>query len=478
LGFLYTDAGNVSALGQDFDGLTGTESNQGPNGNPVNVFKISENAVNRYWYPLIDPQEGFEQTNEQLFGTGSPATPAAATCSGFVTSFAQRLEKPLDPPLKGVDFTTIMGMYPPEMVPVLSGLAKGYAVCDQWFSSVPTETFPNRAFALAGTSLGRVMDESDSHFNTPSIFGSLAAKEVPWRIYGYVLKPLTLMDFLDTIGAPPYNYGLFKDFQSDAANNTLPGFAFLEPAWSKSGETIENDQHPVGNVALGEQFLLAVYEALRTSPAWAKTLLVITYDEHGGNFDHVPPPSGAIPPSATVGEQNFDFTRFGVRVPAVLVSPLIAAGTVFRAPASGPPCDHTSVLATVEHKFGLSQLTQRDGAAPDLEAVLTLDTPRHDDPLAEVTAPDYEAPVGVDTKATERASKVLLYHAVTAGNLQIAGEDNVAAAAKADGFAKQSSPRGEECARFIEDRLDKWTTQTAAKHAARNGGTPRVPGID
>ena len=140
------------------------------------------------------------------------------------------------------------------MVPVLSGLAKGFAVCDHWYSSVPTETFPNRAFALAGTSLGR-LDDSNGYFATPSIFGCCLTPnptQFPWKIYGYVLKALTISDYPDTVNADPSHFGLFADFQTDAANGQLPGFSYLEPAWSKSGKTIENDQHPVANVALGK----------------------------------------------------------------------------------------------------------------------------------------------------------------------------------------------------------------------------------
>ena len=367
-----------------------------------------------------------------------------------------------------------MGMYPPEMVPVLSGLAKGFAVCDHWFSSVPTETYPNRAFALAGTSLGRVMDEHNPVFATPSVFGSLSANNNTWRIYGYVHKPLTIADFPDTLYAPPANWGLFSDFESDAANG-LPDFAFLEPAWSNSGSAVENDQHPVANVALGEQFLFQVYQALRSSPARDKTLLIVTYDEHGGNYDHVPPPTGAAAPGTTPGEQGFGFTRFGVRVPTVLVSPLIAGGTVFRSPESGPPFDHTSILATVEKKFGLAPLTARDRAAPDLEAVLTIDPAkqRQDDPLAAVVAPAYHPPAGADTRATGRASKFLLGYAVAAGKLPIYGEDNNAAMATANAFTKQDSPNGEEVGQFIEDRLTKWTKQTATLH--QQASTTKAP---
>jgi phospholipase C len=140
-------------------------------------------------------------------------------------------------------------------------------------------------------------------------------------------------------------------------------------------------------VALGEQLLLDTYRALRDGPAWSSTLLVITYDEHGGCYDHVPPPWGATPPDDSPGEFGFGFDRFGPRVPTVLVSPLIEAGTVFRVPDGATPLDHTSVLATVRRRWSLPPLTRRDAAATDVGAVLTLDTARTDDPLASVTAP-------------------------------------------------------------------------------------------
>ena len=130
-----------------------------------------------------------------------------------------------------------------------------------------------------------------------------------------------------------------------------------------------------------------MYEALRTGPGWPGTLLVITYDEHGGCYDHVPPPWGAVPPDNDTGEFGFGFDRFGVRVPTVLVSPLIEAGTVFRVPAGGTPLDHTSILKTVEQRWNLPELTARDMAAPWFGDVLTLTTPRTDDVLALVDVP-------------------------------------------------------------------------------------------
>ena len=140
-------------------------------------------------------------------------------------------------------------------------------------------------------------------------------------------------------------------------------------------------------MALGEQLIHDTYEALRGGPGWPQTLFVLTYDEHGGCYDHVPPPWGATPPDSTAGEFGFGFDRFGVRVPTLLISPLIAPGTVYRVPAGSTPLDHTSVLKTVEQRWNLPPLTARDAAAPGFGDVLTLTTPRTDDVLAGVTVP-------------------------------------------------------------------------------------------
>ena len=183
--------------------------------------------------------------------------------------------------------------------------------------------------------------------------------------------------------APATDFGHFTDFQADAAAGTLPGYAFVEPSWSSTG----NSQHPNYNVALGEQLLLDTYRALRDGP----DVGVHPADHHLRRARWLlrprRPTVGATPPDDSFGEFGFDFTRFGVRVPTVLVSPLIPAGTVYRVPDGATPFDHTSILATVEHRWGLTPLTHRDAAAPDVAAALTLTTPRTDDPLAGITAP-------------------------------------------------------------------------------------------
>jgi phospholipase C len=385
LGFLYADNGNVSPAGQPFDGLTGQESNPGTDGAPVSVFQIQSTDASPYYMPGADPGEGYDATNSQLFGSTKAPTPPVATNNGFVNDFAYTLgwEKTEGwSILSGTVANDIMGIFTPATLPVLSGLARGFAVCDQWFGSVPTETLPNRAFALAATSQGQMNDKSTS-WTCPTIFSLLTASNLGWAVYGYDAPPLTQQDFTDIIDADESHFGLFTDFQAAAAAGTLPPFVFLEPSWGASG----NSQHPNYNVALGEQLIHDVYYALYNGPAWNNTLLIVTYDEHGGCYDHVPPPTNAVPPDNSVGQDEFDFKRFGPRVPTVLVSPLIAAGTVFRVAADAMPLDHTSILKTIETRWNLPTLTARDAAAGDVGAVLTLATPRTDDPLVGVVVP-------------------------------------------------------------------------------------------
>jgi phospholipase C len=384
LGFLYADSGNVSpATKQPYEGLTGNESNPDATGTAVAVSALTAEKANLYFTPGADPGEGFLATNAQLFGNSSPPAGVSATNTGFVTDFAATL-KGIDahrPIIPGTTAPDIMGIFTPELLPVLSGLARGFAVCDHWFSSVPTETCPNRAFLCAATSQGH-MDDSTSKYTSQSIFGLLSAHNLLWSIYGYNTAPLTRLNFPDTTHAAESHFGKFPAFQTAAAAGTLGAYTFLEPSWGSSG----NSQHPNYDVALGEQLIHDVYYTLRNGPAWNHTLLIITYDEHGGCYDHVPPPTGAVPPDSSAGEFGFDFTRFGVRVPAVLVSPLIAPGTVFR-PSGTVPLDHTSILKTVETRWGLPPLTARDAAAPDVGDVLTLTQPRTDDPLAGIIVP-------------------------------------------------------------------------------------------
>lgn len=445
LGYLYKDNNNRSPLGHPFEGLTGSESNPDNLGNEIKVFPIEKNDPYAYFMPKKDPGEGFANTNFQLFGAGQPPYPKGIDNNqGFVRDFESSIKNealeekekkdnplliqkkkkesnsnyhkyhsdsykkwyksspPSDhasevPDLMNVQPKDIMGIYTPEMLPVLSGLAKGYAVCDHWYCSAPTETLPNRAFTHMGTSQGYLYDEVKS-YSAKSIFKHLADHGLTWGIFGNNGNPYTV-PFCQDI-KKPYPQGCmtgsFEAFQSALTEKTLPTYTFLEPIWGSKG----NSQHPNYNVAEGDAYLLEIYNSLKSSEYWEDTLLIITYDEHGGCYDHVTPPSNAVSPPAKSKAFNFDFTRFGVRVPTVLISPWIEAGTVYRT-NSNTPLDHTSILATLEKCFNLPPLTLRDKAAPEITDVQTLSKPRTDDPLAGVIAPTANSSVKIQPHASQ-----------------------------------------------------------------------------
>jgi phospholipase C len=279
---------------------------------------------------------------------------------------------------------------------------------------VPTQTFPNRAFAVAGTSLGYT--DNSAHgtpaFNTPSVFGKLADAGHTWKIYGYSGRPLTSHDFPDTLEPGPNGEVVtgFARFQADAASGNLAAFSYIEPEWAtyprkadppavgqaddEHNFHIENDQHPVSNLAVGEKLLYDIYQALRSNgPAWEKTLLIITYDEHGGNYDHVHPPTGAIAPDGVIGPSGFDFTRFGVRVPRSW-SPRLSrkARSCTRPATAGRPS--TTPRSSRSSAF-VSASERLDNATPPLRtwAPSSPCTPRIDDPLAAIEPPVAADPV-------------------------------------------------------------------------------------
>ena len=457
LGFLYSGSGNKSPLGHALDGLTGTESNPDDTGREIKVYPIKATDPHPYLMPGADPGEGFLNTNIQLYSTENPAPGAAPTNRGFVQNFksavASDLAKHYKDTLPGTEPSQIMGMYTPELLPILSGLARGYAVCDAWFASVPTLTLPNRAFAHAATCQGH-LDDSTKTYTCATIFGRLSDKAVDWAIFGYNRDPLTRHDFPDTTNADDSHFGQFSDFQQRAAAGTLPAYSFLEPSWDANG----NSQHPNYDVSKGEQLIYDVYTAVRNGKAWASTLLIITYDEHGGCYDHVAPPANATPPNdGTVGEYGFDFKRFGLRVPAVLVSPLIPAGTVFR--GSGP-IDHTSVLKTISQRWGTQPLTDRDRAAAGLGEVLTLARARTDDPLKGINPP---ASQGSHPHSSD-PTKLDKLHAARVAALPVRNEH---------GYYDESAPVPEfqssaDLGNFIRDRTAAWKEQRR-----RRGGKPR-----
>jgi phospholipase C len=387
LGWLYGPNNQAPFLNrpprdQPYEGLWGNEyRNPIPPGAPDAERKFVYAAQETNWdSPNPDPGEEYEHVNIQLFGQNPPPIPPDPTMQGFVQDYVNVLTAQAsgDAP-NFAQYSPIMNGYPPAMVPVISMLAQSYAVCDQYHCSVPSQTMCNRSFAGAATSAGIVNNEPYTQWlrNTgDTVFNRLQGAGEPWRIYFHADDdPVSLTWLIHRSlwlyhGSHICNINQFYD---DAAEGTLPAYAFLEPRFLIA----PNDQHPPYGMLPGEQLIADVYNALRTSPQWEQTLLIITYDEHGGCFDHVPPPAARPPMDGAACPQSFTFDRLGVRVPCVLVSPWIEAGTVFRA---GAPLDHTAIIRTVSNKWGLGNLTERDAHALDFSGVLTLDAPRRDQP--------------------------------------------------------------------------------------------------
>jgi phospholipase C len=346
----------------EINGLTLAEFNDREGGQPVAVWNTGSTSL---VIPTPDPGESWLDMNEQLFGRKNPPA-GAADMSGFVRNYENQTD---DPPYNGEQ---VMHYYSEAQLPVLTGLANQFAVCDCWHASAPCQTWPNRFFLHTGTAGGHENnDPALVPFARKTIYEQLDLKQVDWKIYYHDLpQTLTLKYLWQRLG----RFRFFDEFLADAAAGTLPAYSFIEPRYFQEVK-MPNDQHPPHNVALGEQLIADVYKAVRNGPNWENTLLIIIYDEHGGCYDHVPPPA-AVPPDPPPASKPFAFDRYGVRVPAVLVSPWIAKGTVLRPPGA-TPFDHTSVLATLAKSLDLDgpPLTARVAAAPDVLSVLSLQEP-------------------------------------------------------------------------------------------------------
>jgi phospholipase C len=292
---------------------------------------------------------------------------------------------------------SVMSTYSPVQLPVLNGLARQYAVSDEWFSSMPGATDPNRAFAFTGSALCELNNFQNGNQylywpytpHRPSVWKVLWANGfTDWKIYNSV----EWMNFVHTYhlfvagqipsvdaNMPAYVAGI-DQFLKDAQAGTLPAFSFLEPAWIATTGT--TSYHPGADLVPGERALNQIYDALKAGPAWDETLFVITFDEHGGIFDHVAPPYARNPwPNDTI--DGFRFDMMGVRIPTILVSPWIEPETVFRSPTP-VAYDSTSILATLLHWAGVPKprwgLGDRTHHAPTFEGVLQRPTPRPEAP--------------------------------------------------------------------------------------------------
>jgi phospholipase C len=361
--------GKLYAPSPQFDGLTGTEFNVDAAGNKIPVWNQPGTDPVSMVIPDPDPGELWTDINTQLFGQpDAPAAGTIPTMEGFVRNY---LAQPGSPPA-AYAAKSVMHYFQPDQVPVISQLARQFAVCDRWFASAPCQTWPNRFFAHTATANG-YENNSPTHFpyTMTTIFNRFELASInDWKIYFHDIAQSQALSQLWLLAG---HFHFFQQFRADAQAGSLPAYCFIEPRYFADW-TMPNDQHPPHNVTMGEQLIADVYNCLRAGPQWTKTLLIVTCDEHGGRYDHVPPPR-AEPPGAQAS-QPFNFDRYGVRVPAVLISPYIPQGTVLRPPGA-VPFDHTSIISTLRRRFPQlgPALTARDAAAPDVSGALTLPAP-------------------------------------------------------------------------------------------------------
>ncbi len=407
-----------------FEGLLLDGSMANTYQNHTHAVTNESSLVDVFLTPSPDPGELFQDMNLQIFNNTDGS--GDANMGGFINDWmATPAEYPGIPQGKECFFaphwptlprsstlipSDIMFYYTTSgsspQLPVSGWLAKSFAVSDAWFGSSPTQTFPNRFFVNCATAGGYVQDidylcNLEIWPNLPSIFELLDGGSGPnpanWKVYfhdyaiasmiKYVMEAPGQVRNFDTSDYGPDTKS--PTFFDDLNNQTLPKYSFIEPRYGGIDNLPANSNHPPANVIEGEILLANVYNAIAQSEYyWPRTLLIITYDEHGGCFDHVVPPA-AVPPGGTVlpGASSFGFNRYGPRVPAILVSPYIAAGTVLRpagfaynAVSGGitttngtTPFDHTSVIKTVTEVFNINgNLTERDLNAPSLLSALTL----------------------------------------------------------------------------------------------------------
>ena len=334
--------------------------------------------------PPSDPGEVWDDVTKQIYGPYENfELPPEKLMKGFYVNYAEVGKG------TGSD-DDILATFTPTDLPVLNCLAKSFAVSDMWFASAPTQTNPNRAFSLGGSSLGRLNNESFTgkpYNNLRTIFAVFNDAKVPWKLYADYKwkdgKHFTQYMFPQGMDKPG-NYGTITDFENDVKNDRLPAFSYIEPAFFGEEYFEFNSYHPPGSTYQGEKFLKRIYDALKSNPnVLQNALLIVTFDEHGGTYDHVFPPTNAPPPDGL--DPPYLFGRYGVRVPTLLLSPWVPPGAVFRAgyypggDASALPYDHTSVLATLckwqkipyQKPTDVGWLRQRTRVAPTFEDVIT-----------------------------------------------------------------------------------------------------------
>jgi len=368
------------------NGLTGNESNPDTEGATIRVQPKAE--FQSQLDP--DPDHHFPGVDLQIFG-GQKGNGRVPNMQGFVKDYFNQTND--------VNRShNIMYYFTPDKLPVLSTLATEFALFNGWFSSIPGPTICNRAFAHYGTSFGQVgMDIFYILDPIPSIYERMIQAGHSAKIYYYDQQSST-MEIVNLLKNQPQIFATYDQFIGDCNGGTLPEYSFIEPCYNDhpgagGGEILASDQHPDHNVREGERFIANTFNAIRKNPdLWKSTALLVVYDEHGGIYDHVVPPActpdGYSAKASDTGTgAPFNFDRLGIRVPAILVSPWIARGTVVPGtedPGNAQIFEHASIPATVT-KFFLQDDAQRTVRERKANTFLSL--------LTDQMRPDNDCPV-------------------------------------------------------------------------------------
>src|SRR5215472_4750067 len=414
-----------------------------------------------------------------------------------------------------------MACQPPEQVPVLSRLASEFAVCIRWFCSVPGETWPNRNFAHAATSDGETQIEIRP-YTAPTVFELLEDNGADWRIYHDDTPQAWAFPALWNTPERHAKWFPLDQFAGHVAAGELTAYTFIEPNHRPPLHTLDhapfigspgvsNNQHPENNLVSdgaydtftphgetdftrAEQLIATIYEALRANPElFDKTVLLITYDEHGGLYDHVPPPNGVASPggaTSTVGAlarllfhrktRAFGFTLLGPRVPAVVVSPRVPAGAI-----DAQVHDHASIPATLRALFapGAPPLTRRDERAVPFHGLLTLPAARTDLPdlsthaarlTAAVTGPPPPATLAPDAAAEPDGQLPPYYQPFIDLADQVQQQLNEVGEPETAGLPPAIGPvtRSEDISRAFAAAAARHRSQAAEPPATSPQGTP------
>jgi phospholipase C len=428
--------------------------------------------------PSPDPGEEYPHVNTQLFGLisppgnrgiraehmtapyNAPGSGQRPTMDGFIADYISAFTAEMGRQPAYDEYAQIMTGYAPGQLPVTAGLARGFATFDHWFCEVPSQTFANRSFFHAATSSGYVvnMSPADSfpvHNTAETIFERLESKGLSWRVY---CDPPSHISFTGLIHASRLrsrfatNFFTTDQFVQDAASGELPAYSFIEPNFLYG----HNDMHPATDALFpdmaidppssllgGEALLARIYDAVRSSSSSSgsnayNTLLMVNFDEHGGTYDHVPPPPAPPPgPSAPLGQMDFTFDRSGVRVPAIAISAWIPERTVV-----SHEYRNTSVIRTLRERWQLgAPLTARDAIAPDIAPVLSLGSPRAPEDWPEVIpqpVPVFDArvvPLDARLRSLPKAALFAVLALSKRLRLEVPEIDQEADISRADGIA-------------------------------------------